>query len=85
MSATMAGQGGRVQLEHSDMCLAWNMAKMAWESISHATIEQPNYLINTPRANVLPTLLRLYQSIPMSSWKNLQLQRCIQNAMSIYL
>jgi hypothetical protein len=28
MSATMARQGGRVQLEHSDMRLALNMAKM---------------------------------------------------------
>jgi len=29
MSATMAGQGGRVQLEQSAMHLALNMAKMA--------------------------------------------------------
>jgi len=29
MSATMARQGGRVQLEQSDMRLAWNMAKTA--------------------------------------------------------
>jgi hypothetical protein len=29
MSATMARQGGRVQLEQSDMRLALNMAKMA--------------------------------------------------------
>jgi len=31
MSATMARQGGRVQLEQSDMHLALNMAKMAKE------------------------------------------------------
>jgi hypothetical protein len=29
MSATMARQGVRVQLEQSDMRLAWNMAKVA--------------------------------------------------------
>jgi len=29
MSATVVGQGGWVQLEQSDMCLALNMAKMA--------------------------------------------------------
>jgi len=31
MSATMARQGGRVQLEQSDLRLALNMAKMAKE------------------------------------------------------
>jgi len=31
MSATMARQGGRVQLEQSDMRLPLNMAKMAKE------------------------------------------------------
>jgi hypothetical protein len=40
MSATMAQQGGRVQLEQSDMRLALNMAKIAKEGISHATIEE---------------------------------------------
>ena len=29
MAATMAMQGGRVQLEQSDMCLALNMATIA--------------------------------------------------------
>jgi len=52
MSATVAGQGGRVQLEHSDMRLALNMAKMANEGFSYAAIEEPKYLINKPHAEV---------------------------------
>jgi len=52
MSATMARQGGQVQLEQSDMRLALNMAKMAKEGISHASIEETKYLINKPRAEV---------------------------------
>jgi len=38
MSATMARQGGRVQLEQSDMCVALNIAKMAKGLFSRATI-----------------------------------------------
>jgi hypothetical protein len=52
MSATMAKQGGRVQLEQSDMRLALNMAKMAKDGFSRATIEETKYLIKTPRAMV---------------------------------
>jgi len=52
MSATMARQGGRVQLEQFDMPLAWNMAKMAKEGFSRAAIEETNYLIQKPRAEV---------------------------------
>jgi len=52
MSATMASQGGRVQLEQSDMCLALNMAKMAKEGFSRAAIEEMKYLIKKPRAKV---------------------------------
>ena len=52
MSATMAGQRGRVQLEHSDMRLALDMAKMANEGFSRAAIEQKIYLIQKPRAEV---------------------------------
>src|SRR5882757_11045777 len=52
MSATMAGQGGRVQLEQSDMRLALNMAKMAKEGVSRAAIEETKYLIKKPRAEV---------------------------------
>jgi len=40
MSATMARQGGRVQLEQSDMPLALDMAKMAKGGFSRAAIEE---------------------------------------------
>jgi hypothetical protein len=52
MSATMARQGGRVQLEQSDMGLALNMAKMASEGFLCAAIEETKYLIKKPRADV---------------------------------
>jgi len=52
MSATMARQGGRVQLEQSDMHLVLNMAKMAKEGFSHATIEETKYLLKKPCAEV---------------------------------
>jgi len=52
MSATMAKQGGRVQLEQSNMRLALNMAKMAKEGFSRATIAKTKYLIKKPRAEV---------------------------------
>jgi len=52
MSATMARQGGRVQLEESDMCLALNMAKMAKGGFSCCAIEEMQYLIMKPRAEV---------------------------------
>jgi hypothetical protein len=52
MSATMARQGGRVQLEQSDMRLALNMAKMAKEGFSHTAIEETKYLIQKPPAEI---------------------------------
>jgi len=52
MSATMARQGGRVQLEQSDMRLAWNMAKMAKGGFSRTAIEEMQYMIKKPRADV---------------------------------
>jgi len=52
MSATMARQGGQVQLEQSDMRLALNMANMAKEGFSRGTIDETKYLIETPRAEV---------------------------------
>jgi hypothetical protein len=52
MSATMARQGGRVQLEQSNICLALNMAKMAKGGFSHAVVEETQYLIKKPRAEV---------------------------------
>jgi len=48
----MARQGGRVQLEQSNMRLALNMAKMAKEGFSHSAIEETKYLIKKPRAEV---------------------------------
>jgi len=50
MSATIARQGGQVQLEQSDMRLALNMAKMANRGFSHATIEDREYQIKKHRA-----------------------------------
>ena len=58
MSATMARQGGRVQLEQSDMRLALNMAKMAKEGFSRASIEETKYLIQKPRAEVREEKMR---------------------------
>ena len=52
MSATMARQGGRVQLEQSDMRLALNMAKMAKGGCSRAAIERTLQRIKMPRAEV---------------------------------
>jgi len=52
MSATMARQGGRVQLEQSDMRLALNMAKMAKGAFSRGAIEETQQLIKKPRAEV---------------------------------
>jgi hypothetical protein len=39
-SATMAGQGGRVQLEQSDMRLSLNMAKIVNEGFLRGAIEE---------------------------------------------
>jgi len=52
MSATMVRQGGRIQLEQSDMRLALNMAKMAKGGFSRTTIEETQQLIKKPRAEV---------------------------------
>jgi len=52
MSATMARQGGHVQLEQSDMRLALNMAKMAKGGFSLAAVEETQYLIKKSRAEV---------------------------------
>jgi len=58
MCATMARQGGRVQLEQSDMRLALNMAKMAKEGFSCAAIEETKSLIEKPRAEVREEKMR---------------------------
>jgi len=52
MSASMARQGGRVQREQSDMCLALNMAKMAKGGFLCATIEETQQLIRKPPTEV---------------------------------
>jgi hypothetical protein len=48
----MARQGGRVQLEQSNMHLALNMAKMATGGFSHAAMEETQQLIQKPCAKV---------------------------------
>jgi hypothetical protein len=48
----MARQGGRVQLVQSDMRLALNMAKMAKSGFSCAAVEETQYLIQKPSAEV---------------------------------
>ena len=48
----MGRQGGRVQLEQSDMRLVLNMAKMAKGEFLHAAIEEMQYLIKKPCAKV---------------------------------
>ena len=58
MSATMARQGGHVQLEQSDMRLALNKAKMARGRFSRATVEETQYLIKKPRAEVREAMMR---------------------------
>jgi hypothetical protein len=52
MSATMARQGGRVQLEQSDMLLALNMAKMANGGFWRGAAEETHNLIKKPHAEV---------------------------------
>jgi len=52
MSATMARQGGRVQLEESNMRLVLNMAKMAKEGFLRAATEETKYLIKNPHGEV---------------------------------
>jgi hypothetical protein len=48
----MARQGGRAELEQSDMRLALNLAKMAQEGFSRTAIEETKYFIKKPRAEV---------------------------------
>jgi len=52
MSATMARQGGRVQLEQSDMRLALNLAKLAKQGFSRAAIEEQKYHLKKQSAKV---------------------------------
>ena len=52
MSATMARQGGRVQLEQSNMRVRFNMAKMAKGGFSCTPMEQTHFLIIKPHTKV---------------------------------
>jgi len=52
MSATMARQGGWVQLEQSEMRLGLNMAKMVKAGFSRAAIDHVKYLIKKIHAEV---------------------------------
>jgi hypothetical protein len=58
MSATMARQGGRVQLEQSNMRPALSMAKLAKGGLSRAAIEEREQLIKKPRAIVRAAMKR---------------------------
>ena len=59
MSATTARQGGRVQLEQSDMLQALNMGNIAKGVFSSAAIEETQYLIKKPRSEVQEEKKRL--------------------------
>jgi hypothetical protein len=52
MSATMARQGGCVQLQQFEMRLALNMPTMAKQGFSRTTIDESTYLIKKPCAKV---------------------------------
>jgi len=52
ISPTMARQGGRVQLEQSDIRLALKITKLAKGWFSRAAVEETQYLIEKPRNNV---------------------------------
>jgi hypothetical protein len=52
MSATIARQGGHVQLEQLDMRLALNMVKMAIGGILHSAIKEMGYLNKKPCGTV---------------------------------
>jgi len=52
MSATMARQGGQVQLEQSDMHLALSLAKRAKGGFLRTTIDETQQLFKKPRAEV---------------------------------
>jgi hypothetical protein len=52
MSATMARQGGQVQLEQSDMRQALNIANIAKEDFSRTVIKETKYLCKKPHTKV---------------------------------
>jgi len=58
MSATMASQGDRVQLEQSNVCPPLNIGKMANEGFSCSAIEETKYLIKKSLAEVRKEKMR---------------------------
>jgi hypothetical protein len=52
MSATMARQGDRIQLEQSNMRLPLDMARTAQGGLSCAALEETKQLIKIPRTEV---------------------------------
>jgi len=62
MSATMARQGGQLQIEQSHMHLALNMAKMAKKGFLHTAIEETKYQIMEPSAEVREEKMRGVES-----------------------
>jgi hypothetical protein len=48
MSATMARQGGHVQLKQADMPITLNMVNMAKHGILHTAIKEMKNLIKKP-------------------------------------
>jgi len=52
MSATVARQGVRVEWEQSNMRLDLNVAKIAKKDFSPAAMEEQQFLIRKPRAEV---------------------------------
>jgi len=58
MSADMARQGGRLQLEKFDLGLSLNMANMAKEWCSKAIIEDTQQRMEQPHAQVREEMMR---------------------------
>jgi len=58
MSATMARQGGRVELDQSDMRLALNMSKVATGGFSCHVIEEKHHPIKIPLAELREEMKR---------------------------
>ena len=58
MSATMARQGGQVQLKHSHTHEPLIMANLAKGVVSHAVVDETQYLINEPRSKVRELTMR---------------------------
>jgi len=61
MSAIMAKQGGRVQLEQSDMHLVLNSAKMGNGEFLRTAVEETQFLITRPRTEVREEKKRGFQ------------------------